>query len=180
MNDADLWEKICAGDTSAFEALFREVGPRLRSFLRIYSGAQVEAEDIVQETFLQMWKRPNAFDPARGTLKQYLYGIARKRVAQKWRETPQSLASAEHREAQPGLVVDPKSSGAGGGLAAAMREGLMRLDVDERGLLWLREVEGYSYGELAGILGIPLGTVKSRLFTARENLRQIWVNGKRN
>jgi RNA polymerase sigma-70 factor (ECF subfamily) len=60
-----------------------------------------------------------------------------------------------------------------------MRDGLMRLDADERGLLWLREVEGYSYEELAEILGVPLGTVKSRLFTARESLRRIWMNGKR-
>jgi RNA polymerase sigma-70 factor (ECF subfamily) len=180
VNDADLWEKICAGDAAAFDALFREVGPRLCSFLRIYSGAQVEAEDIVQETFLQMWKRPNGFDATRGTLKQYLYGIARKRAAQKWRETPHTQASLEDRASQRGLEGDPRTNGASGDLTAAMRDGLMRLDVDERGLLWLREVEGYSYGELANILGVPLGTVKSRLFTARENFRQMWVSGKKN
>ncbi len=179
-NDADLWERICSGDVSAFETLFREVGPRLRSFLRIYSGAQVEAEDIVQETFLQMWKRPNGFDPARGTLKQYLYGIARKRVAQKWRESPPAQTSRETPAMHAAHRDEACANRAGGDLTAAMRDGLMRLDVEERGLLWLREVEGYSYGELVEILGVPIGTVKSRLFKARENLRLIWVSGKKN
>jgi RNA polymerase sigma-70 factor (ECF subfamily) len=178
-NDADLWERICVGDVSAFETLFREVGPRLRSFLRIYSGGRVEADDIVQETFLQMWKRPNGFDPGCGTLKQYIYGIARKRVAQKWRESPPTQGLQETDMTQTSLDAEERGYAAGGDLTAAMRDGLMRLDVDERGLLWLREVEGYSYGELAEILCVPLGTVKSRLFTARENLRRIWVTGNK-
>src|SRR5579872_2268634 len=63
--DAALWERIRAGDTSAFETFFRETSPRLRCFLRIYSGGQVDAEDIAQEAFLQIWKRPDGFDPDR-------------------------------------------------------------------------------------------------------------------
>ena len=51
---------------------------------------------------------------------------------------------------------------------------IMKLDPDQRALLWLREVEGCSYRELAAILDIPEGTVKSRLFFAREALRRIW------
>jgi RNA polymerase sigma-70 factor (ECF subfamily) len=49
-----------------------------------------------------------------------------------------------------------------------------RLPEDQRTLLWLREVEGQSYAELAEILGIPIGTVRSRLFAAREELRKVW------
>jgi RNA polymerase sigma-70 factor, ECF subfamily len=54
-----------------------------------------------------------------------------------------------------------------------MQDVLARLEPDARSLLWLREVEGYSYAELAEILDVPVGTVKSRLFTAREELRRI-------
>jgi RNA polymerase sigma-70 factor, ECF subfamily len=53
-----------------------------------------------------------------------------------------------------------------------------RLDADQRSLLWLREVEGQSYADLAGILGIPVGTVRSRLAAARRKLRQIWHDGQ--
>ena len=49
-----------------------------------------------------------------------------------------------------------------------------RLPKEQRTLLWLREVEGQSYAELAEILGIPVGTVRSRLFAAREELRRVW------
>ncbi len=51
---------------------------------------------------------------------------------------------------------------------------LEKVDAEKRTLLWLREVEGYSYQELAEILEIPVGTVRSRLFAAREQLRRVW------
>jgi len=56
-----------------------------------------------------------------------------------------------------------------------MADALSRLDPEQRALLWLREVEGQSYAELAEILEIPVGTVKSRLFAAREGLRGVWT-----
>lgn len=58
-----------------------------------------------------------------------------------------------------------------------MKDAFDQLDSDSRSVLWLREVEGYSYEELAQILDIPMGTVKSRLFTAREELRRVWKSG---
>ena len=56
-----------------------------------------------------------------------------------------------------------------------MADALERVDAERRNLLWLREVEGYTYDELARLLGVPLGTVKSRLAAAREELRRIWT-----
>ncbi len=58
---------------------------------------------------------------------------------------------------------------------ALLENALARLDPESRTLLWLRQAEGYSYVELAEIFQIPLGTVRSRLFTAREKLRQVWA-----
>jgi RNA polymerase sigma-70 factor (ECF subfamily) len=55
-----------------------------------------------------------------------------------------------------------------------LQDAFERLGADSRGMLWLREVEGHSYAELAEIFSIPLGTVKSRLFAAREELRELW------
>jgi RNA polymerase sigma-70 factor (ECF subfamily) len=62
---------------------------------------------------------------------------------------------------------------------ADLNEALVRLEPEERALLWLREVEGYSYAEMADILGVPLGTVKSKLFSARGALRRVWCNGRK-
>lgn len=60
-----------------------------------------------------------------------------------------------------------------------LADALDKVDPEKRALLWLREVEGYSYQELAEMLAIPVGTVRSRLFAAREQLRRVWdVDGK--
>ncbi len=59
-------------------------------------------------------------------------------------------------------------------MRSILADALDRLTVDERSILWLREIEGRSYAELAAILDIPVGTVRSRLFAARQALREIW------
>ena len=59
-----------------------------------------------------------------------------------------------------------------------LEDAIARLDPQARSVLWLREVEGYSYEELAEIFEIPLGTVQSRLYAARQQLRRMWKSGK--
>ena len=117
----------------------------------------------MQETFIQLWLHPNGFQPERGSLRAYLYGIARKRAAEWWR-----AQDPRGREIEPGPVS------VRGEIASVLGDAFQRLPGEQRMLLWLREVEGQSYSELAEILAIPVGTVRSRLFAAREGLRKIW------
>lgn len=165
-DDQTLWQGIVKGERAAFEALFRLYGAPLRLFLRRYTSCPDAADDVAQETFLQLWRRHNGFNPARGTLKQYLFGIARKQAAHHRIEWPATETGAR---AEPAARDDR---------TADLNEALARLEPEERTLLWLREVEGYSYAEMAGILGVPLGTVKSKLFSARAALRRIWCAGR--
>ena len=164
-NDQDLWEKISRGNAEAFDAFYRENAPRLVVFLQHVVGNRQAAEDIVQETFTQIWSRPNGFRPERGPLRAYLYGIGRKRAAEWWRRQPQrkSEAKTEFEATVPHAEA-----------ASAVADAFAKLPEEQRILLWLREVEGQSYTELAVILEIPVGTVRSRLFAAREALRGIW------
>jgi RNA polymerase sigma-70 factor, ECF subfamily len=161
-NDQDLWTRLGRGDVAAFEGFYHAYFRRLRAFLRIYMGDEPAIEDVAQEAFLQIWRHPNGFNPARSTLKACLFGIARKRGADWWRHQE----SAAEPSAEPHL--DGMES------PVFIRDAIVRLQPDSRSVLWLREVDGYSYEELSRILAIPLGTVKSRLFAAREELRQIW------
>jgi RNA polymerase sigma-70 factor, ECF subfamily len=93
----------------------------------------------------------------------YLFGVARKQAAE-WR-----------RKQKPLDELDFDLSGHGGTeLASMIVEGLTHLTFEQRTLLWLREVEGQSYDELAMILDVPVGTVRSRLFSAREAFRAVW------
>lgn len=164
-DDRELWKRISQGDADSFDAFYRENAPRLQVFLRQITGNRQAAEDIMQETFTQIWSRPNGFQPERGTLRAYLYGIGRKRAADWWRKQGDSdLATGDQ-----GSISQTET-------VSIVGDAFRRLAEEQRALLWLREVEGQSYAELAVILEIPVGTVRSRLFAAREALRRIWLN----
>ena len=160
-----LWMQINRGDSRAFEEIYNAHFARVQNFLRIHLGEASVIDDVAQETFLQFWQRPNGFDPDRANLRAYLFGIARKKAADWWRGQNKTGEAAE--------TLSSASDS-----ALLISDALKRLDPDLRDVLWLREVEGYSYDELAGILEIPVGTVKSRLFSAREQLRRVWNSGK--
>jgi RNA polymerase sigma-70 factor, ECF subfamily len=162
-DDQELWDKLRRGNTEAFGGFYRQHVVRLQGFLRRCLGDAKTAEDLAQEAFLQLWRNPNGFNPARATLKAYLFGIAAKRAADWWRHRAREERAAESPQA--GIRIEAET---------LIEDALARLEPEPRSLLWLREVEGYSCAELAAMLEIPLGTVKSRLFTAREQLRRIW------
>jgi len=162
-NDRELWERICRGDSEAFDSFYRENGPRLRSFLRQLLGSPQTAEDVMQETFLELWRKPNGFHPENGALRTYVFGIGRKRAAEWWRQA--HPVGDIKRECVQRATAESTS---------LVSDVFSRIEEEQRSLLWLREVESFSYVELAHILGIPVGTVRSRLFAAREALRKIW------
>ena len=163
LDERELWKKISAGDAQAYDAWYRETAPRLRNFLRHRLANPQAAEDVMQDTYTHIWRRPQGFDPNRGTLRAWLYGIARKQAAEWWRrQKPTDPLECEK--------AAPERAEA----SSVMADLLRHLPLEQRSLLWLREVEGQSYAELAAVLDIPIGTVRSRLFAAREALRAIW------
>jgi len=165
--ERELWERLKRGDAGAYGGFYRQHAARLQAFLRRYLGDAKAAEDVAQEAFLQLWQNPDGFNPAGATLRAYLFGIATKRAADWWRHR-----AREERAAASCQAKLPSEA------ASLMEDALARLEPEPRSLLWLREVEGYSCAELAAMLDIPLGTVKSRLFAARGQLRCIWMGRK--
>ena len=163
IDDSELWSRLCRKDTGAFDAIYRTYGAGLQMFLKQFLGNRQAAEDVTQETFVSIWQHPNGFDPERGTLRAYVFGVGRKRAADWWRrQKPQCDATAD-------LVQACRAE-----TQSLIANAFAKLPADQRSILWLREVEGHSYEELAEILGVPQGTVRSRLFTARKALREIW------
>jgi RNA polymerase sigma-70 factor (ECF subfamily) len=73
-DERELWKKISNGDPEAFDAFYRECVPRLLSFVRHLLGEDQAAEDVMQNAFTEVWRRPDAFDPERGSLRAYLFG----------------------------------------------------------------------------------------------------------
>jgi RNA polymerase sigma-70 factor (ECF subfamily) len=162
-DDRELWKKIANGNGDAFDAWYRETAPHLRVFLRRLLANEQTVEDVMQETFAQIWRRPHGFDPERGSPRAYLFGVARRQAAE-WRRNQKAADELKFDLPAPSRVE----------IASMVTEAFSRLPIEHRTLLWLREVEGQSYEELAMILDVPLGTVRSRLFTAREALRALW------
>lgn len=149
----------------AFDAAYREIAPGLRAFLRGIVGSSQAAEDLTQEIFTHLWSHPDGFDPARGSLRTYLFGIGRHRAADWWRRSKPESTLPEDTRATCSLER-----------GALIADALQHLPEDQRSLLWLREVEGQTYAELAVIFAIPVGTVRSRLFAARHALQGIWLS----
>lgn len=162
-DDRELWKQISAGNADAFTAWYGDTAPRLRAFLRHLTGSEPAADDLMQETYTHIWRRPEGFEADRGTLRAWLFGIARKQAAEWWRK---------QRPSDP--LPDDRSARAVAETNSILADAFNHLPPDDRALLWLREVEGHSYAELADILDVPIGTVRSRLFAARESLRDVW------
>ncbi len=129
-------------------------------------SGQAAAEDITQDVFVALLRDPGRFDPGRGTLRTFLLGIARNLALKHWR--------AEHRfealdeEAMAAELVDFDSSDVGEMVGRAVRA----LGPLQREVVILAEYEGLTLAEIARAVDADVGTVKSRLHRARENLRR--------
>jgi RNA polymerase sigma-70 factor (ECF subfamily) len=169
--DDELLLRMRSGDEQAFSALYRRRQAAIYRFALHMSGSPATAEDVIQEVFLALIRDDCGYDPERGTLAGYLFGIARKLV----------LRHLERRRADVPLGEDeddsvlPAMSASADQLAALTRKegiaGLRRavqsLPPRYREVVVLCDLEEVDYSEAAFVLGCPVGTVRSRLHRAR-------------
>jgi RNA polymerase sigma-70 factor (ECF subfamily) len=188
--DEELLSAALAGDERAFGELYRRwQGPMIR-FARQMCGADGGAEDVVQEVFVALLENGQQFDPARGPLAAYLYGVARHQARRRLRTDGRYTALDEERaEAEEAGSIDGMSGGSNGGgpnggpvLDLNMDVGAVldrRLSIDlvhrlvltlpvlYREALVLCDLHELGYAEAAAALGCPVGTVRSRLHRGR-------------
>jgi len=163
----DKWlvQRILSGDKAAGEQFVIEHYEAIFRFLRNLTGNKEDAEDLTQQTFLRAWEALPSF---RGdsSLSTWLHSIA-------YREYTHWLRS--RREFVPlDEIVDMPDEQANQNLEAVLlRWAIYRLDPEHREVFVLYYVQGFSVNEIAKIIGVPAGTVKSRLFFARQKLREL-------
>lgn len=149
---------------SVYAAAFRVLG----------DGAQ--AQDVVQDVFLRLWRRPRTFDPARGELGGYLRMMARSRALDLWREA-QAAGRAQDRLKFAVADAEPRTDERPGSMAEldeerdVVRDALGRLPVPQREAVVLAYFGGLTADEIARRIQIPLGTAKSRIRLGLEKLR---------
>jgi RNA polymerase sigma-70 factor, ECF subfamily len=177
--DADLLGRMLAGDEEAFTALYRRRQPSVYRFALQMSGSESVAEDVVQETFMVLMRDAGNFDPARGSLAAYLYGIARNHVLRAF-DRERALVrfdddDGEGRDAPHENLItrpDPLGDMTRAETVEQLRQAVLALPSHYREVVVLCELHEMSYVEAAEALDCAVGTVRSRLHRARAMLAE--------
>jgi RNA polymerase sigma-70 factor, ECF subfamily len=170
--DAALAAAVAGRDQSALEELYRRHSVAVFGVARRVTGVTEHGEEVLQEVFLRLWRSPERFDPARGALRSFLLMDANARAIELVRRD----AARRGREEKTLHLVEPPEDDLDGELwdvvvAEHLRESLDALEQTEREAIELAYYGGYTYRQVAKILELPEGTVKSRIRTGLKRMR---------
>ena len=174
-SDAVLAARLEAGDDHALAEVFDALGHSVYgSALRVL-GDNSAAQDVVQDVFVELWRHPDRYDPAAGTLRTYLIVLARHRALDLVRS---ELRRVARQERSYRLTPAPLETSAGEEVLAAETASLVRsavqlLPASQRRVVELAYFEGLTCREVAHAVGIPEGTAKSRLRLALAKLEEL-------
>ncbi|MDY6892213.1 MAG: sigma-70 family RNA polymerase sigma factor [Chloroflexota bacterium] len=174
-NAAEKWQ---SGDIDAFEALFQQYQGLVFRTAYLMTGDREEAEDVLQEVWLTVWRARHTFDPTKGKLTTWLHRITVNRcVCRQRKKKPSSLSlekATENGFDLPGIQSELLTEDIV--MSRLEYETMLRainhLNGRHRPVLVLRYFNDLSYDEIAQVLDIPLGTVKSRINQAMNKLRE--------
>lgn len=176
--DGDLVERLAAGDGFALSAIYGRYGRPAYSLARRLCADDGVAEDVVQEVFLAVWRNPKRFDPQRGAFATWLLTLvhhkavdAVRRESAIRRRTVPAAEAGEEWSPDPAPGADHEALA--GVAAGQVRSALRRLPVEQRQALALAYYGGHTQREVAVLTGVPLGTVKSRMFAGVARLRSL-------
>ncbi|MDT7712915.1 MAG: hypothetical protein QOG46_1604 [Pseudonocardiales bacterium] len=177
-SDAELVQRLKEADGAALSQLYQRFGRPCYSLARRICADEGLAEDVVQEVFLTLWRDPSRFDPSRGGFATWLLTlIHHKAVDAVRRESTirrRMVAAPEAGEDWSPTPVPGADQAAMARVAASqVRAALHRLPLEQRQVLALAYFGGHTQREIAVLTSVPLGTVKSRMFTAVQRLRSL-------
>jgi RNA polymerase sigma-70 factor (ECF subfamily) len=168
--DTDLLRQLRSGNAAAFQALYRRHQGPLYRFAMLRSGSPDTAADVVQEVFMGLLTDSLRFDPLRGALPNFLFGVARKLILklEHPRQREDSLPEDDDEDADPGSeALEPLARLLSDELAEQVRRAIALLPPHYRDAVILFELHELSYLEIAEICQVDIGTVRSRLSRGR-------------
>ncbi len=178
--DAELIEKCRAGDREAWEVIVQRRHSRIYNLAYRFTGRFDEAEDLTQEVFLKVYRTLHSYRPESGALETWIVRVARNHFIDHYRkyktERRQTGALEEHHEGAvsstvrvetPGQALDRKEA------TDRVHRLLALLPEDQREAVVLRDLEEMAYEEIAALLKLPIGTVKSRINRGRIELARL-------
>ncbi len=183
---AELAARCLAGDPVAWEKLARTQHRRIYGICYRFTGSQSDAEDLTQEVFLKMYKNLGNFDPARGGFNTWLTTLTRNLLVDNYRRTKMDRvsdsldetydgeddgATKAERLADGGKTQEQHVSGLE--LRVDIQAALKQVSPELREAVILRDLEDMDYKDIAEVLGVPQGTVKSRISRGRAELARL-------
>lgn len=173
-SDLDLLRQVMTGDEDAFTQLYRRRQASVYRFALQMSGSQTLAEDVTQEVFIVLIRDAGRYDPDRGSLSAYLYGIARNHVLRKLEQdrpfVPFIDRSSDAEEIIPQAMIaegDPLGDLTRNEMIRELNDLILSMPPRYREIVVLCDLHEMSYVEAAAVIGCAVGTVRSRLHRAR-------------
>ena len=172
VSDAQLVVAIARYREDALAECYRRHGGAVLALARRVTGDGGDAEDVVQEVFLRLWRQPDRFDAARGSLRSFLLAqshgravdLVRSRVARQRREERDARGTA-------GAGYDIEREVWDAVVAEKVTEAMSRLPDEERTPIEMAYFQGHTYREVADLLAQPEGTIKSRIRSGLKRMR---------
>ena len=180
ISDAELAKGCLAGDHAAWETIVRRHHQRIYNLAYRFTGRFDEAEDLTQEIFLKVYRSLSSYRPESGALITWIVRVARNHMIDHYRKfkversrTGPLEVEYEKAEENPPRYAGPAEALEKRELSERVHRALLRVSEDLREAVILRDLEEFSYEEIAEMLKVPVGTVKSRINRGRAELARI-------
>ncbi len=174
--DRELTARCLAGDDEAWERLLKTYSGRVYNLCYRFTGSTSTAEELTQEIFVKIFQTLASFDPAQGPFGVWLHRVTRNHLVDHYRRTSRDRATVSLDD-DAGIIHPRAAPSAGPATRVESRErreliqaALAELSPDMREVVILRDLQDLDYAEIAQVLGLPAGTVKSRLNRGRMEL----------
>ncbi|GAA4352384.1 hypothetical protein GCM10023165_41550 [Variovorax defluvii] len=174
--ELNAWLKaVAAADRQAFAALFKHFAPRVKGYLMLSGTREALAEELTQETMVSVWRKAAMFDPARAGASTWVFTIARNLRVDHLRRQGNHLLADEDQQAEqlPDALPALDDQVLAREREARVRDAMARLSEEQARILRLSFFEEHPHARIAQELGLPLGTVKSRVRLAVGHLRRL-------
>ena len=174
-DDAQLRNKLLAGDVDAFRQFFRERSPEVVAVCKHILGSLQDAEDVTADVFFEVWSNRERFDPNRGSLRTYLLLLARSRSIDRYRRKARENSRTESTPIEvetTGVDAAPHRDISIQEFHHVAKSAMNEIAEQERVAIELSFFEGLSHAQISSRLDVPLGTIKSHIRRGLSKLRQ--------
>ena len=179
-SDSELVKGCLAGEHGAWESIVRQYNSRIYNLAYRFTGRFDEAEDLAQEIFLKVYRTLGTYRPESGSLLTWMVRVGRNHIIDHYRkfktersQTDSLEVEYDKAEENPARFANPAEALEKRELSERVHRTLLRLSEDLREAVILRDLEEFTYEEIAIMLNVPVGTVKSRINRGRAELARL-------